>query len=207
MPGRPTTPLKPPPPPCYHRIAPPSCSRNSCAFSPRIGYQPSDRLEPTMVEPFKSPRFRVNFPFLQKLQGRVGKLGFRLLLVLVPLVLLRACALHLRPAGQPRRAPGLLRPHRGEQGAAKGGGDPRLPAGDPRLRDASTPSRATSRWWSSPTTPWRPSQAHRQMPAINVPTVDGYPVDVDVTVLYRLDRSLQGGVEVRLRQGVRGVGA
>ena len=27
---------------------------------------------------------------------------------------------------------------------------------------------------------------HRQMPAINVPTVDGYPVDVDVSVLYRL---------------------
>ena len=27
---------------------------------------------------------------------------------------------------------------------------------------------------------------HRQMPAVKVPTVDGYPVDVDVTVLYRI---------------------
>jgi regulator of protease activity HflC (stomatin/prohibitin superfamily) len=27
---------------------------------------------------------------------------------------------------------------------------------------------------------------HRQLPAVKVPTVDGYPVDVDVTVLYRI---------------------
>ncbi|HKV10177.1 MAG TPA: SPFH domain-containing protein [Thermoanaerobaculia bacterium] len=27
---------------------------------------------------------------------------------------------------------------------------------------------------------------HRQVPAVKVPTVDGYPVDVDVTVLYRI---------------------
>ena len=28
--------------------------------------------------------------------------------------------------------------------------------------------------------------SHTQRPAINVPTVDGYPVNVDVTVLYRI---------------------
>ncbi len=34
--------------------------------------------------------------------------------------------------------------------------------------------------------PSESSDKHRQMPAVKVPTVDGYPVDVDVSVLYRL---------------------
>src|SRR5579872_211239 len=88
-----------PPAPCHRATIEPllPLSDATPARFPRIGNQPSDRLEPTMVEPFKSPRFRVNFPFLQRLQGRVGKLGSRLLLLLVPLVFLRACALTYIP--------------------------------------------------------------------------------------------------------------
>jgi regulator of protease activity HflC (stomatin/prohibitin superfamily) len=135
-----------------------------------------------MVEPFKSPRFRVNFPVLQKLQGRTGKLGFRLLLLLVPLVLLRACALTYIP-------PDSLGVRQVSYGFSKG-----------LQKEAVTPGyrreiRGYERIHTFPrdiqvveftNNPAEASLAHRQMPAINVPTVDGYPVDVDVTVLYRL---------------------
>ncbi len=38
-------------------------------------------------------------PFLQQLRSRFGKVGFRLLLVLVPLFLLRACVMTYVPPG------------------------------------------------------------------------------------------------------------
>src|SRR5262245_46360185 len=41
----------------------------------------------------KTPRFGVQSPFLQQVRGRLGKLVFRLFLVLVPLFLLRSCVI------------------------------------------------------------------------------------------------------------------
>jgi regulator of protease activity HflC (stomatin/prohibitin superfamily) len=138
-----------------------------------------------MVEAFKSPRFRVNFPFLQKLQGRVGKLGFRLLLLLVPLVLLRACVLTYIPPdsiGVRQVSYGLTEGSKGLQKEAVNPGYRREIAGYERIhtfpRDIQVVEFTNS--------PAESSLVHRQMSAINVPTVDGYPVDVDVTVLYRL---------------------
>jgi regulator of protease activity HflC (stomatin/prohibitin superfamily) len=138
-----------------------------------------------MVEAFKSPRFRVNFPFLQKLQGHFGKLTFRLLLLLVPLVFLRACTLTYIPPdsiGVRQVSYGFTAGSKGLQKEPVNPGYRREIAGYERIhtfpRDIQVVEFTNS--------PAESSQAHRQMPAINVPTVDGYPVDVDVTVLYRL---------------------
>ena len=118
-----------------------------------------------MVEPFKSPRFRVNFPFLQKLQGRVGKLGFRLLLVLVPLVLLRACALTYVPPdslGVRQVSYGLTEASKGLQKEAVTPGYRREIRGYERIhtfpRDIQVVEFTNN--------PVESSQAHRQMPAI-----------------------------------------
>jgi len=135
-----------------------------------------------MMESLKSPRFRVQFPFLQKARGRIGKLALRLLLVLVPLFFLRACFVTYVP-------PDAIGVRQVSYGMGKGlqkrtvaSGYQREIAGYEKVhtfpRDiqvvefTNTSSEATA--------------GHRQMPAIKVPTVDGYPVDVDVTVLYRI---------------------
>src|SRR6478672_547781 len=189
LPDRGPTPgrRRPPRPPCRRATIEPlqPLAAATPARFPRIGYQPSDRLEPTMVEAFKSPRFRVNFPFLQKLQGRVGKLASRLLLLLVPLVLLRACALTYIPPdsiGVRQVSYGLTEGSKGLQKEAVNPGYRREIAGYERIhtfpRDIQVVEFTNN--------PVESSLAHRQMSAINVPTVDGYPVDVDVTVLYRL---------------------
>jgi regulator of protease activity HflC (stomatin/prohibitin superfamily) len=138
-----------------------------------------------MVETFKSPRFRVNFPFLQKLQGHFGKLTFRLLLLLALLVFLRACTLTYIPPdsiGVRQVSYGFTAGSKGLQKEAVNPGYRREIAGYERIhtfpRDIQVVEFTNN--------PVESSQAHRQMSAINVPTVDGYPVDVDVTVLYRL---------------------
>ena len=66
-----------------------------------------------MFESLKSPRFQVQTPFLQQARGRFGKLGFRLLLVLVPLFFLRACVLTYVPPGRSGCARSPTAPARG----------------------------------------------------------------------------------------------
>src|SRR4029077_12582666 len=66
-----------------------------------------------MFESLKTPRFKLQSPFLQQLQGRIGKVGWRLLLLLVPLLLLRACLITYVP-------PNMVGVRQGSYGPGKG---------------------------------------------------------------------------------------
>lgn len=135
-----------------------------------------------MFESLTSPRFHVQSPFLQQLRGRIGKTGWWLLLVLVPLFFLRACFITYVP-------PGMIGVRQVSYGSDKGlrkksvtPGYQREISGYEKIhtfpRDIQIVEFTNS--------PAESGAGHRQMPAIKVPTVDGYPVDVDVTVLYQI---------------------
>jgi regulator of protease activity HflC (stomatin/prohibitin superfamily) len=136
-----------------------------------------------MFESLKSPRFKVQSPFLQQARGRVGKLGFWLLLLLVPLFLLRACVITYVPPGRIGVRQVSYGPGKGLQKKPVTSGYRREIGGYETVhtfpRDIQVVEFTNS--------PSESNEKHRQMPAVKVPTVDGYPVDVDVSVLYRLD--------------------
>jgi regulator of protease activity HflC (stomatin/prohibitin superfamily) len=135
-----------------------------------------------MFESLKTPRFKVQSPFLQQARGRVGKFGFRLLLVLVPLFVLRACVITYVPPGMVGVRQVSYGPGKGLQKKPVQPGYQREIAGYETIhtfpRDIQVVEFTNTQSESN--------DKHRQMPAVKVPTVDGYPVDVDVTVLYRL---------------------
>jgi regulator of protease activity HflC (stomatin/prohibitin superfamily) len=135
-----------------------------------------------MFESLKSPRFHVQSPFLQQLRSRFGKLGFRLLLVLVPLFFLRACVMTYVPPGMIGVRQISYGPGKGLQKEPVGPGYRREIAGYEKIQTFPRDIQVVE----FTNNPAESSAGHRQMPAINVPTVDGYPVDVDVSVLYRL---------------------
>ncbi|HEX9944188.1 MAG TPA: SPFH domain-containing protein [Thermoanaerobaculia bacterium] len=135
-----------------------------------------------MFEKMTSPRFRVQSPFLQKVRGRVGKIGFRLLLLLVPLLFLRGCVLTYVPPGQ-------IGVRQVSYGAEKGLRKKPVPPGYRRELSGYERIHAFPRdiqVVEFTDNAAEKGEGHRQMPAIKVPTVDGYPVDVDVTVLYQI---------------------
>ena len=109
--------------------------------------------------------------------------AFRLLLVLVPLFLLRACVITYVPPGPDRHAADRLR---AEQGPAEEARAARLPPGDRGYETVHTFPRDIQvvEFTNDPSE--RGAGATGRSAAIKVPTVDGYPVDVDVTVLYRI---------------------
>ncbi len=135
-----------------------------------------------MFEKTINPRFKVQSPFLQHLRGRLGKLGFWLLLALVPVFFLRGCVLTYVPPDQ-------IGVRQVSYGSGKGLRKQTVRPGYRREitsfekihtfpRDVQVVEFTNSMA--------EKGEGHRQMAAIKVPTVDGYPVDVDVTVLYRV---------------------
>jgi len=135
-----------------------------------------------MVESLKSPRFRVQFPFLQKFRGRFGKIVFRLLLALVAVLFLRACALTYVPPDQIGVRQVSYGLGKGLQKEPVSPGYRREIAGYERVHTFPADIQVVE----FTNNPAETSAGHRQMAAIKVPTVDGYPVDVDVSVLYQL---------------------
>jgi regulator of protease activity HflC (stomatin/prohibitin superfamily) len=135
-----------------------------------------------MFEALKTPRFRVQSPFLQQLRGRAGKLGLRLLLVLVPLFFLRACVMTYVPPGMVGVRQVSYGPGKGLQKKPVSPGYHREISGYEKIQTFPRDIQVVE----FTNNPAESGAGHRQMPAINVPTVDGYPVDVDVSVLYRL---------------------
>ena len=135
-----------------------------------------------MFDSVKSPRFRVQFPVLQKIRGRAGKLVVRLALLLVPLFFLRACVLTYVPPDEIGVRQVSLGPGKGLQKKPVGSGYRRELASYEKIhtfpRDVQVIEFTNSAL--------EKGAGHRQVPAVKVPTVDGYPVDVDVTVLYRI---------------------
>jgi regulator of protease activity HflC (stomatin/prohibitin superfamily) len=135
-----------------------------------------------MFESLKSPRFRVQSPFLQQLRSRFGRLGFRLLLVLVPLFLLRACVMTYVPPGMVGVRQVSYGPGKGLQKTPVIPGYHREIAGYEKIQTFPRDIQVVE----FTNNPSESGAGHHQISAINVPTVDGYPVDVDVSVLYRL---------------------
>ena len=135
-----------------------------------------------MFEALKSPRFRVQSPFLQNLRSRFGKVGLWLVLLFVPLFFLRACVLTYVPPDQIGVRQVAFGPGKGLQ---------KEPVLSGYCRELSSYERIYTfprdiqvvEFTNSST---EQGIGHRQLPAVKVPTVDGYPVDVDVTVLYRV---------------------
>jgi regulator of protease activity HflC (stomatin/prohibitin superfamily) len=136
----------------------------------------------SLTSPPRSPRFRVQFPAFQKMRSRFGKLAFRLLAGVALLLLLRGCVLTYVP---PDRI--------GIRQVAFGGGkglqkQPVLPG---YRRELATFERIHTfprdvQVVEFTNNPVETGAGHLRNAAIRVPTVDGYPVDVDVTVLYRI---------------------
>ena len=135
-----------------------------------------------MADTSGSPRFRVQSQFLQQVRARFGRIAVRALFILIPLFILRGCVLTYVP-------PDEIGVRQVSFGLSKGlQKEPVLPGYRRELggmetvhtfpRDIQVVEFTNS---ESET-----GAGHRQVPAIKVPTVDGYPVDLDVTVLYRI---------------------
>ncbi len=135
-----------------------------------------------MLDNLKARRFRVQSPFLQNLRSRFGKIAFRLLLMLIPLFLLRGCTLTYVPPGMIGVRQVSYGPGKGLQKRPVQPGYRREVAGYERVHTFPRDIQVVE----FTNTPSEASAGHRQLSAIKVPTVDGYPVDVDVTVLYQV---------------------
>ena len=135
-----------------------------------------------MFESLTTPRFKLQSPFLQQVRGRIGKAGFRLLLLLVPVFLLRACLITYVPPNMVGVRQISYGPNKGLQKRPVDFGYQWQIAGYETIHTFPRDIQVVEFTNNSSES----SELHRQMPAINVPTVDGYPVDVDVSVLYQL---------------------
>jgi regulator of protease activity HflC (stomatin/prohibitin superfamily) len=135
-----------------------------------------------MFESLKTPRFKMQSPFLQQVRGRIGKTGLRLLLLLVPVFLLRACLITYVPPNMVGVRQISYGPNKGLQKRPVDFGYQWQIAGYEAIHTFPRDIQVVEFTNSSSES----SDLHRHMPAINVPTVDGYPVDVDVSVLYQL---------------------
>jgi regulator of protease activity HflC (stomatin/prohibitin superfamily) len=135
-----------------------------------------------MFESMKTRRFRVQSPFLQQARGKLGKIGFRLLLVLVPLFFLRGCVLTYVPPGQIGVRQVSYGPTKGLRKEPVRPGYRREISSYEKIHTFPRDMQVVEFTNSAS----EMGLGHRQMPAVNVPTVDGYPVNVDVTVLYRI---------------------
>lgn len=132
--------------------------------------------------PSSPSRFRVQSPFLQKLRPRFGKGGFKVLLFLLPVIFLRACTFTYVPPDQIGMRQVEFGPNKGLQKKLVEAGYRREISGYETIRTFPHEIQVVE---------FTDNKAevdveHRQVSAVKVPTVDGYPVAVDVTVLYRI---------------------
>lgn len=132
----------------------------------------------------KAPRFRIQPPpGLQKVRLRFGRFGLLLLLALVPLFLVRACVFTYVPPDEIGMRQVSFGPGKGLQKKPVESGYRREISGFETVRTFPRDIQVME----FTNTPSEGAEGYRQIAAIRVPTVDGYPVDVDVTVLYRIE--------------------
>lgn len=132
------------------------------------------------------PRFKAKFavkvPSFQFRGGRLISFAFKLLLVLSPLLFLRGCLITYVSPGQIGLRQIAFGPSKGLQKALVSPGYRRQIRGYETIRtfprDIQTVEFTNNEAERGPD--------HRTVGSINVPTVDGYPVAVDVTVVYRI---------------------
>ena len=130
------------------------------------------------------PRFRARFPVrIPSVGGRglVTSLA-KILLVLSPLIFLRACLVTYVPPHEIGLRQISFGPNKGLQKTLVLPGYRRQISGYETIRTFRRDIQAVE--FTNDVT--ERGADHRTMAAINVPTVDGYPVALDVTVLYRI---------------------
>lgn len=131
----------------------------------------------------RAPRFRASFPIkLPSFRGGglVGLL-FKLLLILSPLLFVRACLITYVAPDQIGLRQIAFGPNKGLQKSLVRAGYRRQLRGYETIRTFPRDIQIVE-FTNSATE----GGTHRAVSAINVPTVDGYPVALDVTVIYRV---------------------
>jgi regulator of protease activity HflC (stomatin/prohibitin superfamily) len=132
-----------------------------------------------------TPRFKARFSGLPSFSFRGGKLArvlARIALVIAPLLFLRACLFTYVAPDEIGLRQVSFGPHRGLQKSVVKPGYRRQLRGYETIRTF----RRDVQVVEFTNNESERSTRHRTMNAVNVPTVDGYPVAVDATVLYRI---------------------
>jgi regulator of protease activity HflC (stomatin/prohibitin superfamily) len=129
-----------------------------------------------------APRFRFFAPLLARVRVRALRIGCIGALALVPLLTVRACTMRYVPPDEIGLRQVSYGSGRGLQKGLVGPGYRRELFGYETIytfpRDIQVVEFTNN--------PGETARTHRTMAAINVPTVDGYPVSIDATVLYRI---------------------
>jgi regulator of protease activity HflC (stomatin/prohibitin superfamily) len=129
-----------------------------------------------------TPRFRVQSPLLQMLRGKLRRGLLPLAAVLVPLLFVRACLVTYVAPDRIGMRQIVFGPSKGLQKELVLPGYRREISGYEQIRTFPHDLQVVE----FTNTPQETGGGKVLKPAIKVPTVDGYPVDVDVTVLYRI---------------------
>ena len=132
------------------------------------------------------PRFRVQSPLLQvlrgRLSGRLRRVALPLAAVLVPLLFVRACLVTYVPPDRVGMRQIAFGPAKGLQKELVRPGYRREISGYEQIRTFPHDLQVVE----FTNNPQEAGAGHLKGAAIKVPTVDGYPVDLDVTVLYHI---------------------
>jgi regulator of protease activity HflC (stomatin/prohibitin superfamily) len=134
----------------------------------------------------RTPRFKASFPVkvpsFSFRGGRFFGFLFKVLLVLSPLLLVRGCLVTYVSPDQIGLRQIAFGPNKGLQKSLVGPGYRRQVRGYETVRTFPRDIQVVEFTNSAA----EGGADHRTVAAINVPTVDGYPVAVDVTVIYRI---------------------
>jgi len=139
-------------------------------------------FETSAVPPKFKARFPVKVPSFSFRGGRIVSFLFKVLLVLSPLIVLRGCFITYVAPDQIALRQISFGPNKGLQKTLVGAGYRRQIRGYETVRTFPRDIQIIE----FTNNPAERSPDHRTVGAINVPTVDGYPVAVDVTVMYRI---------------------
>ncbi len=139
-------------------------------------------FETSSVPPRFKARFPVKVPSFSFRGGRLFSFLFKVLLVLSPLLFLRGCIITYVAPDQIGLRQVSFGPSKGLQKSLVGAGYRRQIRGYETVRTFPRDIQIIE----FTNNPAERGPDHRTVSAINVPTVDGYPVAVDVTVMYRV---------------------
>ncbi len=139
-------------------------------------------FENSTVPPRFKARFPVKVPSFSFKGGGFFKFIFKTLLVLSPLIFLRGCLITYVSPDQIGLRQISFGPNKGLQKELVGAGYRRQIRGYETIRTFPRDMQIIE----FTNNPAEQSPDHRVVDPINVPTVDGYPVLVDITVMYRI---------------------
>ena len=139
-------------------------------------------FESAAAPPKFKARFPVKVPSFSFRGGRFVSFLFKVLLVLSPLLVVRGCFITYVSPDQIGLRQVSFGPNKGLQKTVVNAGYRRQIRGYETIRTFPRDMQIID----FTNNPAERSPDHRTVSAINVPTVDGYPVEVDVTVMYRI---------------------